>query len=304
MIAADGAARIPAVRMGRIAGSLGLVLILSGTLLSGGGCRPRRGADAGTGMTQTDPVSVESLRATLARTTSPAGIRGRGLVRIDLDASEELPLALDLRFEVGGSRDCRLMLRPGVLAPVLSLWADADGWSLWLPRQRSAFTSRTESAELGSEGPERRLPADAPSRLAWMLLAPHELLRSLEKTRLVERGPHWILRGRSSEMAPWVSGVEIWVVSQNRRIVRWALIGPHGETLLRVVYDDPWEGPRRGSGMVLLAPALGGAVRLELTQAEEGRIESRPRPDVPEGWARLPAEALPSYIEGLLLTSP
>ncbi len=256
------------------------------------------------------PPSADSLVARLAPDTSVAGLSVRGSLKLAV-GERELP-TLDFRCALRDTGEVRAILRPGILPPVLSLWAGQGGWCVHLPRDRVTFESR------GAEGtfPDSvGIPASADAitgpllaRLAWFLIEPHRLLACLQRARLIERGGHWVVTGVPVDLGPEVPWAEVWVEQRTGEIDRWGLRSSEGQTLVQVTYDPPAPRPPQRLEMhaqlrfaIELLQVNGG---LRISRVEAKPIEPLSRPPVPDGWDVLPGKEMRRMIQGSLEAGP
>ncbi len=206
-------------------GGVGIAALLSVLAF---GCAPRPSVIHGTSTVRVDP---ESLRVAALRIPPAPSCQGRGSMRLEIER-RRLP-ALNLRFGLRDGAALWAILRPGVLAPVLSLWAGADGWSVRLPRERTAL--EVDASDPGGSplsGPEI-------ARLAHYVLLPQAALGDLVGLHLLKRGEDWILRGRLSGLPEDLAVLEVWITQTDLAVKRWSLWGRDGRSLLRVAYDPP-----------------------------------------------------------------
>jgi hypothetical protein len=255
-----------------VVGALALTLLLGSI-----GCRPPRPAP---------PVpAADSLMAMLAAPSGAAPLEGSGPLRLKLPG-RSLPV-VTARFVVSPD-SARATLRPGALAPVLSLWCAADGWQLMLPRQRAVVAG-------SAAGPDRIDVA----RLFWYLLRPRALALDLTAPEALASGGRWILRGRVDALGAWARGAEIEIDPATRAVVRWSIGLASGESALRVAYDPPVLEARAGTGIGFVVPALGGRGDLTLSRIRRSSAQPVPRPSIPPGWEVLTTEDVPRLLEAL-----
>ncbi len=287
---------------GRLAalGVCALVVVLCG-------CRPK---PDGAPLLPLTPPSPDSLVAQLAPDTSVAGLSVRGSLKLAV-GEREMP-TLDFRCVLRNTGEVRAILRPGVLPPVLSLWAGQGGWCVHLPRDRVTFESR-EAAGIFPDSVGLPAGADAITgpllaRLAWFLLEPHRLLARLQRARLIEREGHWVLTGVPVDLGPEVPWAEVWVEPRTGEIDRWGLRSGKGQTLVQVTYDPPAPRPPQRLEMhaqlrfaIELLHVNGG---LRISRVEAKPIEPLPRPPVPDGWDVLPGKEMRRMIQGSLEADP
>jgi hypothetical protein len=155
--------------------------------------------------------------------------------------------------------------------------------------------------ELAARNGTACLPSGLPGRMAWYLFVPKDLAVSLENPGLISHGSDWILRGKPRDLGETVALAEVWVDQETLAISRWSLILPTGESLLRVAFDRPLTHARVGARVSFVVPSLDLRGWLRVTEADEKELPARPRPLVPDGWERFPAESLPRYLEALLV---
>ena len=269
---------------------LWLSIALCGAWCAAGlsGCRPPPPAVAETAAAPEDP---DSLRAAALPGSSPAALKGRGSCRLHV-GDRGLP-TLSISYALRASGALGAILRPGLLPPVLGLWAGPDGMSLRLPRERAAF-------ELPDAAEPDALSGRLVARMGWYLLAPGDLLRSLERPRLLSRGGHWIFTGTPREIAPLAARAEIWLEKEDLDIERWSLWLRGGEPLLHVIYEPPvpglcGSGGSHGLHFVIAPLDTRGTLRLRSI----GPTEPTPmrRPPLPSSWNLFPWNQIERRLE-------
>jgi hypothetical protein len=264
----------------------GIFLLL--TLLAAGGCRPGR-----TVPRLPDAASVQALLEPAPGQEAPRSARGRATLRLRV-GERDLP-ALGLSFTLREASEVGAVLRPGVLAPVLSLWAGADGWTLRLPREKAAFD---QVHEIGASGLLRPGPEASPEAgcvptgpaigriCAWML-APQALLEDLRDVVLRRDGEEWIVTGTPAGLGTPVVAVEVHLTAQGGAVVRWDLRSGDSSPLVHVEYSPPRGAGLGRTGQVIrfeLAPlAAVGTLTHDFIRAQVP--DARERPPVPAGWS-------------------
>jgi hypothetical protein len=252
------------------------------------GCRP---PVPSAGVPPADPAS---LRARLSATTPPV-LAARGTLRLEIEGRRfpALNAHLAVRRRGGGS----LMLRPGVLAPVLTLWAGERQWSLRLPRERVAFEAGPADEESGE--PPAVLSAGMLARIGWYLVSPATLAGDLVDPEVISREQMWILRGRIGDGPRFVRAAEVWIDPVSGGIALWGLLDARGRSLVRVAYDPPFESGQAASRISFSAEPLQARGELLLRALGPADAPSSTCPPLPADWRRLSAEELPDYLESL-----
>ncbi len=258
------------------------------------GCRSRRPALLEHHVGSAD---AESLCVAVAGWPLPVSLQGKGNVRFRFE-DRDLPL-LNLRFALRDTGEVRALLRPGMFAPVLSLWAGQEGWSVRLPRQRTALEA-LKSAQAHPSDPGE-LSGSLVAHLAWYLLVPQAILLDLGRTRVIGRGAHWILSGRPGGVGPLIRSAEVWVEKEGLGISRWSLRLADGATLLQVVYDPaqirPATGVRTARSVHFDIPSLEVQGTMRLERVKPAQIDPLPRPPIPPGWKVLQGFPLRQLLE-------
>ncbi len=282
----------------RVLGWAAMAALLA-ALVTTPGCRTGRAAPR-----LPDLASVEALLRDPSVAGGPLSARGRATVRLRA-GGRELP-ALGGAFSLREAGELGLVLRPGVLPPVLSLWAGADGWLLTLPRDKTAFETAHAPGLRGmlSPGPAPESGSSAtPSgptmaRIASWALGPYTLLDALSGSRVRSEGAEWVVTGRVAELGVPDLWLEVRLDAAAGAISRWSLKSEDATEMVAVNYDPPRE--RRGCGragqrirFALPTMALDGQLTLEHIRCTAPA--PRERPAVPEGWACRPgADLLPA----------
>jgi len=222
--------------------------------------------------------------ANLRREPAPPAMEGSGTLRVTF-RGRELP-ALTARF--AGSPDSgRVALRPGILPPVLGLWASRDDWEIRLPSQRVLVAGGSDDA----------MPVRL-ARLLWYVVCPRDLVTDLTATHISFAGRRWMLHGRLDRLGDWVRAVEVQSDPMGEGIERWSLWLRSGESALSVAYGRPLRQAASGSAVAFAAPALGARGSLVLNQLRSSAAQAIPRLSVPPGWVSLPADSLLPLLEG------
>jgi hypothetical protein len=268
------------------------------------GCRPPRPAPV------LAPATPDSLCAWLGESAAPSAFSGKATLRITIDG-RRVP-ALNAQFVVFREQGIRMVLRPGVLGPVLSLWVGEREWDLRFPRQQVAFAWGTTAAMRASPPPDAGGPEGAdrldrtgiPSpaaltRIGWCLVAPATLVGSLREPVLTEQGGRWILRGRLSQDFGAARSAEIWIDSGSRGIALWSLEDASGRTLARVAYDPPFESGSKECRMSFLLPGLDAQGGVAVERLAPHDDPPGPRPVLPSGWELIPSQELPEFLQRL-----
>jgi hypothetical protein len=263
-----------------------LAVIAAALIAATNGCRPPAPPTA------VPPVDLASLRARLPATTTPV-LAARGTLRLEVEG-RRLP-ALSTQLAVRHPGGASLMLKPGALAPVLTLWANDQEWSLRLPRDRVAFEAGPAD-ERGGEPPVV-LSAGMLTRAGWYLVSPASLVDDLVDPVITEQGQVWVLRGRIGVGPQAVRAAEVWIDPASGGITLWALTGERGRSLLRVAYDPPLESGRTVSRISFSVEPLQVRGELLLRALGPGDAPSSVRPALPGNWRRLPVDELPDYLE-------
>jgi len=229
------------------------------------------------------PLAVETVLANLRRVPAPLGMEGSGTLRVAVQG-RDLP-AVTARF--AGSPDSgRVSLRPGILPPVLGLWASRADWEIRLPIQRVVVAGGSDSST-----PVRL------ARLLWYVVCPRDLVADLTAPQLHAAAGRQVLRGRLDRLGDWVRAVEVWSDPTGQGIERWSLWLRSGESALSVAYGRPLLQVAPGSAVAFAAPSLGVRGDLTLTQIRSSAAQPLPRLPVPSGWACLPADSLLRLLE-------
>ena len=243
-------------------------------------CRPPRPAVA----PPAAPLASDAVLAALQRVPAPPGMEGSGTLRVTVQG-RDLP-AVTARF--AGSPDSgRVSLRPGILPPVLGLWASRSDWEIRLPMMRAVV----------SDGSDSSTPVRL-ARLLWYVVCPRDLVADLTAPQFRAAAGRWVLRGRLDRLGDWVRAVEVWSDPAGEGIERWSLWLRSGESALSVAYGRPLLQAAPGSAVAFAAPALGVRGSLTFTQLRSASPQPIPRLPVPHGWARLPADSLLPLLEG------
>lgn len=245
-----------------------------------GGCRPPRPAAA----PPATPLAIDAVLANLRRVSAPLGMEGSGTLRVKVK-DRDLP-AVTARF--AGSPDSgRVSLRPGILPPVLGLWASRDDWEVRLPVQRVVVAGGSDSST-----PVRL------ARLLWYVVCPRDLVADLTAPQFHEVSGRWVLRGRLDRLGDWVRAVEVWCDPGGQGIERWSLWVASGESALSVAYGRPLMQAVPGSALAFTAPALGVRGNLAFTQLRSSAAQPIPRLPFPPSWVSLPADSLLRLLGG------
>jgi hypothetical protein len=265
-----------------------LTALAAALIVAVGGCRPPAPSPA---IPPPDPVSLRDRFPA----TATAVLAGRGTLRLEIEGRRmpALSVQLAVRHRGGGS----LMLRPGALAPVLTLWAGEQAWSLRLPRERVAFEAA--AAEEGGAEAAALLTAWMLTRVGWYVVSPATLVGDLVDAQTVAQGQAWILRGRVGDAPRGVRSAEVWIDPASGGIALWAIHDEQGRSLLRVAYDPPLESGRDPSRISFSVESLQARGDLVLRTLGPAGAPSATRPPLPDGWRLLPADELPDYIGSL-----
>lgn len=212
-------------------------------------------------------------------------MEGSGTLRVTV-RGRDLP-AVTARF-AGGPESGRVSLRPGILQPVLGLWATRADWEVRLPLQRVVVAGGSDDA----------MPI-ALARVLWYVVCPRDLVADLSAPQFHAAAGRHVLRGRLDRLGDWVRAVEVWSDPSGEGIERWSLWLRSGESALTVAYGRPLLQAVPGSVAAVAIPALGVRGSLTFTQVRSQSAQSIPRQPVPPGWECLPADSLFPLLEGL-----
>lgn len=251
-----------------------------------------------------DGAAVQALLTETRSGAAPAAARGRADVRLRV-GERDLPL-LGLSVSLRSIEELGFVLRPGVLPPVLSLWAGSDGWILLLPRERSAFEVAHEPGFQGivlpgpAAGPDATPTISGPTlaRIAAWTLLPHVLLADLADPQIRREGDEWVVAGRPAGLGGFIASAELRLAAGRGEILRWNLRSSESTLLADVSYDPrrpPGGMGRAGHRVSFALPtlALSGSLTLEHIRATEP--EPGQRPPLPDGWlGRTGADLLPA----------
>jgi len=244
------------------------------------GCRPPRPAR----LPLERPPTAESVRTGLARVPAPPGVEGSGALQVTL-LGRKLP-GVTARF-CGAPDSGRVTLRPGILSPVLALWASGTDWRVGLPPRHVVVIG-------DAVGPDEiRL-----ARLLWYIVCPRDLAADLTAATCRASDEGWILRGRLGDLGAWVRAVELQLDPSGEGIGRWSLWLATGSSAFSVAYDRPLLVATTGTAISFVAPPLGARGILTLNQFRISSTQQIVRPSVPPGWAILPADSLLRFLEG------
>jgi hypothetical protein len=136
--------------------------------------------------------------------------------------------------------------------------------------------------------------------MAWYLVAPGDLLGSMERPILMSRGEHWIFTGAPREIAGLVPRAEVWLEKEDLAVERWSLWLPGGEPLLQVVYEPPASGISGSDGsqaLRFLITPLGTRGTLHLRSVRPTDPTPLDRPVLPSGWNLLPWKQIEQRLE-------
>ncbi len=289
---------MPPSRRGIARGAFGLLVACSLVC----GCRPPQPKPP---VTEPTAINPDSLLAAVLDGDDPTDLQGRGSARLQIGARR--PPAFNLRYTVRTSGEFQLLMRPGILPPVLRLWAGVGGWSVLLPGEKAvfeAFDARPGDTVVGE------VPLDGPqlARFAWLILVPRALLRGLERPRIFSRGEHWIINGSPPELAPHAPGAEVWVEKEGLGISRWSLRARDGTALVQVSYTPSltalWVGGGQSGVVEVGIEALDIAGTLRPRGVGVAPAGAGAGPAVPGGWRTLPASGVPVMFEEARVGSP
>ncbi len=265
-----------------------------------GSCRP---PPPSIPQTEEALVNPDSLLAAAIGEIRSGDFKGRGSVRLQMEG-RNIP-ALNLHFALRDTGEVWAMLRPGMLSPVMSLWAGLGGWSIHIPRERAVLTScgLDESTVRPSDHHSRESASPLEqglliARLGRLILQPQALLLLLEHPTLLSRGEHWIFSGRPQDFGPTVPAAEVWVEKESLGITSWGLRTSGGQSLLRVAYGSAVTKERRRPTQVhfvLEALEISGTLRLQ--RLSQTQIDSIPRPAIPAGWNILSEKEIRRMLE-------
>ena len=259
-------------------------------LVGGSGCAAHRPVPAA-GLAPAGRVAAaESLRAGLTAQPAAVAMVGRGKVRFDL-GGRRYPI-LEARWRLDREAGGLLQLRPGLLAPVLTLWIDAQSWSVRLPRERVAFVSDASRSDslLSAAG------------LRWLLAGiaqPTRLLATLAAAPLERRGERWLVRGRPDGLPPQIAALEVWLDPAGG-IALWSLLGPEGRSWLRVAYHPPRRRDEETGRIELFAEPVDLHAELLVRRSAVAAPGGAPPPPLPSDWQTLRAEEIPRFLERLI----
>ena len=257
---------------------LGTLVWLSVALLVAAGCRQQRPPP----LRERIPVAAaESLRAAAVLRPPLTTLQGEGSLR--LTVGDRVAPALNLRFSLRDTTALRGSFRPGMLAPVLSIWSSPEGWQLLLPRERAAVVGLAVT-DTSRAAHEARLTV----RLAWYLLQPQAILGSLQIEEAFRQGADWVFTGSLNGWDPSGRRVSIWVERKSLGIRRWRIAESAETTVASVTYQPPrlpgglGDGPASRIAFEIRPLRAEGTLRIqEITPAA---IPPKPPPAVPAGW--------------------
>jgi hypothetical protein len=273
-----------------------LLAVLLAVMTQVSGCRAGRSAPR-----LPDAGSVRALLSDAAVDQASASARGRAGVRLWV-GEHDLP-ALAIAFSLREAGELGLVLRPGVLPPVLSLWAGANGWTLLLPREKTAFEVSHAPGLEGLVQPEPPAEPDAgptltgPSlaRIAAWALGPHTLLADLADPEVRREGGEWIVTGRPSGLGGSDLRAELHLTAARGAISRWNLKSGGLTELVEVSYNpdrEPGGLGRTGQRIHFVLPPVALAGTLTLDHIRAAVPDPRERPSVPDGWVGRPGTDL------------
>ncbi|MFH1144905.1 MAG: hypothetical protein V1774_10220 [Candidatus Eisenbacteria bacterium] len=241
------------------------------------------------------PLGREALLEALRTWPVPPALEGRAYLR--LTAGEQGLPGLNARFVVHGPGGANVMLRPGVLPPVLSMWVGPSSWRLLLPRQR-VYAQATDSRA------EADLPADMLGDLFEYLLTPQLIVAGMQDIGFVPHQGDVILRGTLESIGGKASRAEIAVDPRSLAVSRWSLSDDRGASLVRVAYEPPILGSEYTGNIVFLVPQLDVRGVLEVRDLERSDRDPAPPPEVPESWERIHPEEVILLLEGVSGDTP
>ncbi len=287
---------------------MGAALALA--LIVAGGCSrgPRPGEIAGA------PAAEQILAGASARAQDTRlSAKGRASVRMQVGERELPALSLSLGLRDGGQ--LAAVMRPGVLAPVLSLWAGEDGWLLRLPRERAAFevVHAPGTLRLGADNSSARgageaadealgaLSGPALSRLAAWVLEPQSLLGRLRDPEVAAGEGHWELRGTLPGLGVADLWAEVWLARDDLAVQRWSLGAGSAEepAWVRVAYSPARAGGSLGRQGQRIHFEIGsievtGTATFNYLRADVP--DPLRRPTVPDHWIRYAGAELPAAL--------
>jgi len=234
------------------------------------------------------PADRAGVEAAVARWVPDRALEGRGLLRL-IAGGEEVP-TLNARFSVFGLGGATLILRPGMLPPVLQLWSGSAAWSLLLPRQRLFAEARDPGAG------DDEMPAAAVGRLAVYLFSPQTLARDLDGRQIVPHEASWLMRGTLGELSGRAHLAEVWVDPAQFAVSRWSLLSETGESMIRVAYEPPFAGAGYKGTIRFLVPALNVQGSLEIRELRPSDRDPGAPPEPPGDWERLALEEVPGFL--------
>jgi len=235
------------------------------------------------------PLDESTLLTALRADRSTEVLEGRGLLRVE--AGDESVPGLNARFVVSTSGGGMLQLRPGVLPPVLNLWAGTDSWILLLPRQK-LFSQ-------ASPGRDPSGDAAALGRLASGLFAPQAMAADLLAPSVLRHDGQFILRGHPASPGSIPGEVEVVIDARTLAVSRWSLLAANGESLVRVAYEPPLVGPDFRGAIFFLLPALDIRGSLEIRELRPAGRTPSAMPVPPPTWQSVPPDDLPDVLRSL-----
>jgi len=275
-----------AARAGRTGDWLGLPALALLIALAASGCGRRTPPPA------LPPDSPAQLVEWLNREPQPASLKGKGTLHL-LVGRRGIP-ALGAQFALHPDRGAQLQLRPGLLSPVLALWAGEEDWCLRFPRQRVAFESGAHRGSTAEPVSAERLRS-----LGWFLFRPSALAARLQEPALAASATAWILRGvvRDARETVWVA--ELRVDPRSLGVAGWVVADESGEVLLGVEYDPPLETTSTQGRISFICRPLDAGGEFRFRGLEETAGAPPPRPHLPSGWRLASADRLQAFLEEL-----